>query len=275
MEIPAAGDTGFLIAAQQYNNTSKQAQVVTAANSNNGHSFSDAMDFERLYIACREKEGRLYTDEQLRQLPAIDARHVHYSEWQIRKRSATRLFSYLRKKNRPLSILETGCGNGWLCHMLSTIKDVQITGSDINTTELSQAKRVFGSCANIRFVQEVPGVPHVESGPFDIIVFAASIQYFAGFEETINRSLQLLHAGGEIHIMDTHFYTRSETAAAKDRSHHHYQAEGHAALASFYFHHTIDDLKRFQHTWLYNPAGIRHALFGRGTSFPWIRIVNK
>jgi 2-polyprenyl-3-methyl-5-hydroxy-6-metoxy-1,4-benzoquinol methylase len=79
-------------------------------------------NFERLYIALREQEQRLYTDEQVRQLPDIDPSHLHYKEWKIRKHSAERLISYLNKKKRRLNILEIGCGNGWLSAQLAENK---------------------------------------------------------------------------------------------------------------------------------------------------------
>ena len=67
-----------------------------------------------MYLASRKKENRIYSDEQVVQLPFIEPTHIHYHEWQVRKRSALRLIHYLEKKNKPLSILEIGCGNGWL-----------------------------------------------------------------------------------------------------------------------------------------------------------------
>jgi hypothetical protein len=68
--------------------------------------------FEKLYITLREKENRLYTDDQVKQLPLIPSSHVHSAEWVIRKRSTARLLNYLRKRRIQLSILEAGCGNG-------------------------------------------------------------------------------------------------------------------------------------------------------------------
>ena len=65
-------------------------------------------DFEKLYIRLREQEGRIYTDEELANLPDISETHSHYAEWRIRKGSSEKLTAYLQKKNNPLDILEIG-----------------------------------------------------------------------------------------------------------------------------------------------------------------------
>ena len=108
---------------------------------------------ERQYIAVREREGRIYTDEQLLSLPDIDKAHPHYNEWAYRRQSFERLASYLDKnfKGRRLNILDLGCGNGWMSHRLHE-QGHRVTGLDVNMTELEQAERVFGSSASMQWV---------------------------------------------------------------------------------------------------------------------------
>jgi len=65
-------------------------------------------DFESLYIRLRKKEGRIYTDEEVKVLPDIAITHPHYKEWQFRKQSAQRLIDHLTQKKRSLEILEIG-----------------------------------------------------------------------------------------------------------------------------------------------------------------------
>ena len=108
-------------------------------------------NFEEIYIASRQSENRIYTDEQVAQLPFISPHHIHYDEWQARKRSSDRLKNYLENKNKPLSILEIGCGNGWLSAKLAALKNSTVTGIDINKTEVSQAREVFSGMTNISF----------------------------------------------------------------------------------------------------------------------------
>jgi ubiquinone/menaquinone biosynthesis C-methylase UbiE len=62
-------------------------------------------------------------------------------------------------------------------HRLSSISR-KITGLDINFTEIQQAARVFNGCQKIKFVYGDLRSGILYGRQFDIIVFAASIQYF-------------------------------------------------------------------------------------------------
>src|SRR5579872_3354357 len=166
-------------------------------------------DFEDLYLAVRQREKRLYTDEQLRRLPDIDSLHIHADEWKIRKRSAIRLMDYLQRKRRPMRILEVGCGNGWLSAKLSEIPGADVIGLDINQTEISQANRVFIK-DNLEFVYDTFNEDTFPDVKFDVIVFAASLQYFESAKAILELALSILGKGGEVHIIDTHFYKREE-----------------------------------------------------------------
>src|ERR1043166_8508266 len=108
-------------------------------------------NFEENYLLVRQKEDRLYTDEQVKRLPEIEQSHPHYKEWRIRAGSCNRLIQHLSDKKRKLNILDVGCGNGWLCHHLSKIPGGEVAGIDINKTELEQAKRVFDSMEDLEF----------------------------------------------------------------------------------------------------------------------------
>ena len=225
-----------------------------------------------MYIAVRDREGRLYSDEQLKRLPVTEPAHIHFKEWQIRKKSATRLFNYLQNKNKPLSILEVGCGNGWLAAMLAAIPDSAVTGCDINKTELCQARRVFNDRNNIIFVEEDIQGNYFQQAKFDIIVFAASIYYFPSFEAIIRKAISLLKPIGEIHIIDSFFYNGSEKEAAKKRSLLYYQSIGFTDMSDFYFHHDFNALNKFKYRVLFNPESFANKLFSRKAIFPWICI---
>src|SRR6478672_1922889 len=136
-------------------------------------------NFEEKYISLRKKENRLYTDEQVKWLPEIDLSNPHYKEWELRKESRNKLTKHLSSKKIKLNILEVGCGNGWLCHHLSKIPGSNVAGIDINQTELDQARRVFDHIANIEFFYGGIDSEKIRPEKFDVIIFAASIQYFA------------------------------------------------------------------------------------------------
>lgn len=230
--------------------------------------------FEKKYIAIRSMENRIYTDAELMYLPEIHPAHPHYGEWQIRKRTGIRLMRYLGAKHKPLRILEVGCGNGWLSNLLASLPETEVTGSDINFTELQQAARVFSNKTNLRFVHGDFRTGMFGDAEFDLILFAASMQYFSSLPHTVRFSLQHLSREGEVHITDTHLYKPEEMAAAKARSDVYYESLGYPEMSDFYFHHCSNDLKFFHHTFLFNPLSFRNRIFGGMHHFPWICIRN-
>jgi ubiquinone/menaquinone biosynthesis C-methylase UbiE len=229
-------------------------------------------DFERLYIQLREKEGRIHSDEEVARLPQIAETHPHYKEWQARKESSQKLFDSLKRKKNPLDILEIGCGNGWLSAKLSGVKGSMITGIDINTQELEQAKRVFGSIPNLQFYYG--GINELKDGEmeFDVIILAATIQYFSSLKKIIDPALKYLNKTGEIHIIDSHFYSISELGAAKQRSLLYYEAAGFPEMAYWYFHHCLDELENYNYTVLYDPNSLFNRFLRNKNPFHWIRI---
>ncbi|HYF31115.1 MAG TPA: class I SAM-dependent methyltransferase [Chitinophagaceae bacterium] len=230
--------------------------------------------FEEQYLALRKKENRLYSDEQVRQLPSIDPRHPHYQEWLARKHSSKKLIKHIRAMKRTLSILEVGCGNGWLAHKLATIPRTTVTGFDINLAELQQAKKVFSGAPNLRFDSANPFSFANSTAMYDVIVFAASLQYFPSLDAVITDALRHLQPGGDIHIIDTHFYSIAEVAAAKQRTIDHFTSMGFPALANHYFHHSLVTLSKFNYQVLYNPHSWWNKWFGprNGSPFFWINI---
>jgi ubiquinone/menaquinone biosynthesis C-methylase UbiE len=234
----------------------------TAAKNN---SFSDC------YLSVRQKEARIMQDEELLLLPETGKDHPHASEWKRRAWSSRQLESYLGKKNRPLSILEVGCGNGWLSNRLSYLPETDILGIDINRTELVQARKVFRDRKNLRFF---PGTIDdlFPSFRFDVILFAASIQYFPDLDITIDKAVQLLEKEGEIHIIDSHFYDRKEVNEARQRSRDYFRTLNEPGMTEFYFHHPFSSLEDYNYRVLYNPKSIFSRMTGNPSPFHWIRI---
>lgn len=223
-------------------------------NSSTPFNYIPAQLFAQQYYLLRKKEQRIYTDAELLCLPFVQAQHPHFKEWQIRKRSGRRLVKYLQQKNTPLKILEVGCGNGWLSAQLAAIENTEVTGIDINDEELEQAQRVFGTKQNLQFIFGDLREDVLQDNIFDIIIFAASLQYFPSLKEIVNRAVKQLTLQGEIHIVDTHFYTAGEAEAAKQRTEKYFASVGFETMANFYFHHSMNELERFNHKFLYNPS---------------------
>lgn len=227
--------------------------------------------FEDAYVKLREKENRLYPDEDVRALPEVPSTNFYAQEWALRKRSSQRLISCLKRKKRALKILEIGCGNGWLSHSLSKIPGAQVTGNDINAIELEQAKRVFGSHVNLQFIYG--DFTEIFTGEkFDIIVFAASIQYFPLLSEIVHSALQKLNSWGEVHIIDSIFYQAEELKQARVRSKEYFAKLGSSEMSRYYFHHCIDDLSKFNHSLFYDPNNPFRKFLSKKNPFHWVCI---
>lgn len=227
-------------------------------------------DFEELYMAVRQHERRVYADEQLLNLPEIDSLHAYCNEWKIRKRSAERLVAYLGRKHRKLRILEIGCGNGWLSAKMADIAQTEITGMDINQTEIEQAARVFRK-PNLEFLYDTFNESTFENERFDVIVFAASLQYFPSVVNILKQALDILNDRGEIHILDTPFYDPLLVSEAYQRSRAYYNSMGFPEMADYYFHHSISEFWGFKYEVLFNPDNILNRLLKKDP-FHWISI---
>jgi SAM-dependent methyltransferase len=228
-----------------------------------------------LYLHVREKEGRLYSDEVVRGLPGLPPAHPLRAEWRARAASAARLCAYLAQLARPLTILELGCGNGWLTNRLAQVQDCRAVGVDLNHHELSQAARLFAGHRLTFLAADIFQAPFGERS-FDAIIIASAIQYFPDPSALIRRLMPLLSERGEIHVLDSPLYAPSEIADARARTQAHYAALGFPEMAGHYHHHTLDALAGFHPTLLYDPrsplARLRRRLRLADSPFPWIRL---
>ncbi len=239
-----------------------------------GHARLGEILFEKKYITIRNLENRLYSDTDLTKLPDLPMEHPHYREWQIRKRSTLRLLRYLANQDRPLEILEVGCGNGWLSHQLAEIPGARITGVDINFTELQQAARVFSDDPNLSFVHGDIRSGILDGRMFDSIVFAATVEYFPSLKKILHLSLSYLKPGGEIHVIDTPFYRFTELETARRKTLAYYTLFGYPEMADYHHHYSLIDLRSFRHTVLYNPQSVRNRFLSRRNACHWIRVRN-
>ena len=226
--------------------------------------------FGDLYIDVRNQEKRVLTDCQVMFLPDIEPTHIHYKEWQVRKRSAKRLIDYLKEKSKPLNILEIGCGNGWLSSMLLTIKGSKVTGIDVNEPEIMQAKRLFKN-ERLDFICAGFDPKMFSDQKFDVILFAASIQYFPSIKNILQDALSCLNRNGEIHIIDTNFYSPNQVEGAARRTEQYYSEMGYPEMAAYYFHHTVNDLKPFNYQLLFNPHRLVNKI-SKKDPFYWVAV---
>lgn len=236
-------------------------------------------EFEDAYIPLRRKENRVYEINEVRALPLISKNSSYFSEWKIRQKSIQRVVNNLTEKTKPLNMLEIGCGNGWFSNTLSAIKNSTIIGLDVNLFELRQASQAFGEVPNLSFIHADLFAEIFIRRSFDVIVLAASIQYFPDLSQLFSRLFELLSKDGEIHILDSPIYKSNQIDSAKERSVECFTSIGSPEMKKYYFHHSIDVLRKYNLKIMYNPQLthnhiLRKFIFKNLSPFPWIKITN-
>jgi 2-polyprenyl-3-methyl-5-hydroxy-6-metoxy-1,4-benzoquinol methylase len=227
-------------------------------------------EFEKSYNALRERENRNLSVTEVRGLPLIKSTHLDYRQWQMRAATASDLRRHLRK-GQPKHILEVGCGNGFLSHLLAS-DGHRVTATDINLEELKIAAEAFGS-GNPKWYYMDVMTAEPPGGPFDTVLLAASVQYFASPVNVIKRMRAMAKPGSEVHIVDTPFYKHSEIDGARERTKKHVSEMGQSGFTEFYFHHSMEVLSEFNPTIVKRRPQFLSRLIGRPRSpFPWIII---
>ena len=194
--------------------------------------------FSERYAAVRGEEGRLLRDEDVLLLPRGGSGQLA-EEWKVRAASSRRLVEALRLWKGGARVLEVGCGNGWLSALLHRAGH-RVLGIDACVPEVEQAARLFTGPA---FALADPWWARLPAGGFDVVVFAASIQYFADMQAVLDRAQELLAEGGQVHVLDSILYPDAPAAqAALDRSKAYYTAMGHPDMATHYHAHRLPDL---------------------------------
>ncbi len=231
--------------------------------------------FEKLYLEVRDKEKRIYRDDELKLLPFASKINPHIKEWNLRAKSFLRFKNYLAQKKSKLNIMDLGCGNGWFSGQLAKSFEHNFFCVDINLTELEQAARVF-SYKNIKFIYAYIFTAEINHGYFDLIIINAAVQYFPDLKKLLESLLLLAKENGEIHIIDSPFYSDAEAVNAKERTKVYYNSLGLPLMERQYFHHTFNELKDSKYKFLYKPAlrsnVFRKLFYPDDSPFPWILI---
>jgi 2-polyprenyl-3-methyl-5-hydroxy-6-metoxy-1,4-benzoquinol methylase len=195
-----------------------------------------------LYEAVRSREQRIHADEVVRDLPASGGRTAHPAEWRVRARSLAELLSALRLHGSGLRVLDIGCGNGWMSAALAA-EGHSVVALDMHGIELEQAARVFAD-RDVTWCLGDPRDTVLPSAHFDVVVFAASLQYFRDLPALFERVFPLLRPKASVHVVDTMLYPdRTAADAALERSRAYYATLGAGEMAGHYHAHCLDDLR--------------------------------
>lgn len=221
-------------------------------------------DLELRHWQQRARELRLFSDDVVRALPHIDPMHPHAHHWHARAATLSRLVNHLARHQRALTVLDVGCGNGWLGHHLAALPRVRVCGLDLNRRELTQAARVFADeQTSLRFVYADMFSAPLPAHHFNTIVVADVLSYFPDTPALLRRLWSLLAHPGEIHILETPLAERPHPPLEHPREPTRY-------------HPTWADLAPFNPQVLYNPQalGARLARWWWGehalSPHPWV-----
>lgn len=227
--------------------------------------------FSKYYIAVREKEQRILSDRQVLKLP-----NLLQDEWQSRIKSTQRFLDYVKAQNNALQILTIGCGNGWFSHKIAEVsKNNEVVGLDINREELEQAVRIFKK-KNLHFVYaDIFTLPNQCDVKFDMITLNGTIQYFEDFNALMTLLKSYLVENGEIHIIDSPFYSTEQIPDAKQRTVKYYEELGVPEMAKHYFHHNKQLVAGFDILYQYKKNIIHTLLRKKDSPFSWYRYVKK
>ncbi len=236
------------------------------------------LEAEDTYLKIRAKEGRIYPDETVKNLPAVERSNKYYDEWAIRRISAEKLCTHIFTDKSPKAILELGSGNGWLASKLADDVNSAVIGLDINRTELEQGARVFNDKKNLLFAYGNIFGESLSELSLDYAVLAASAAYFENIEDIIDRLLSILNEQGEIHFIDNPFYKDEDIESAKKRSADYYSGLGGPEMSKYYFHHKFSDIcKKYKFEILYDPNNTvnraKRYLINSLSPFYWIKIM--
>lgn len=231
--------------------------------------------FEKDYLEARGKEQRIFSIEEIRQLPQVPDGYLHAAEWKMRAESINRFMHYLKNRQPgAATIIDIGCGNGFFADKISAYAG-NVCGVDVNLPELQQAAMAFEANPKLQWYYLDIFNEHVfEEAGADLVTFCCSFQYFAAIEDLIHKCKKLLKPGGSIHIIDTPFYRKQDLERAREATARYYHNLGCDTLAQHYFHHSLERINAFNPIVHYRRATHFWASLFRKTDspFPWIEI---
>jgi SAM-dependent methyltransferase len=233
-------------------------------------------DWRAAYLGARAREGRRLPDALVASLPDVPTSHPLSHEWRQRADSCARLVRYLRALPAPLTVVDIGCGNGWMANRMARSDAIRVVGVDAIPDEVDQARRVFGAHPRLEFVQADVVDGHLPVDQPDVVVFASVIQYLPDPARVVGSMLASLPPSAEIHLLDSPLYHPGELAAARARTREHYGEVGVPEMTRAYHHHCWDTFATIGFDVLYRPDTPTRRLERRvlrrpRAPFPWLR----
>jgi len=115
-------------------------------------------------------------------------------------------------------ILDVGCGTGASSiHMLQTVTDSEVWGLDISPAMLCAARERGAHMPRLHFVEgDGARLRDAVDGPFEAIVYSASIFLIPDYPESLKQARELLRQGGKVGLtfMNGFYQSDGENALA-------------------------------------------------------------
>jgi SAM-dependent methyltransferase len=173
--------------------------------------------FRAEYARHRATEGHGLSGAALRSLPYLKTGPL-VRQWAVRARSFDAFVDHvLHPAGRPVTLLDLGAGNGWLCYRVTRmghkavaldLRDDDVDGLGAAQELLSDAPGMF-ECVTASF-DDIP----LDSGRFDITLFNASLHYASDLRHTLAEAARVTCRGGLIAVLDSPFYACDADGAA-------------------------------------------------------------
>ncbi|HUL01857.1 MAG TPA: class I SAM-dependent methyltransferase [Gemmatimonadales bacterium] len=167
---------------------------------------STSARFRAAYADQRKAEGRGSGGEaELLALPYLRTGPLA-RQWAVRARSYERFLHAIveplaRAVARPLTVLDLGAGNGWLCYRLALLghRAVALDWRSDAVDGLGAAPATLP-----RLAASFDALPLKRA--FDVVVFNAAIHYALSLAATIAEAARVTVPGGRVVIVDSPFY---------------------------------------------------------------------
>jgi len=175
------------------------------------------------YGAHRAAEGRAYTSEQLASLPYLECGDAGLvRQWSVRARTFDAfvrlvLEPSLRRRGRPVRLVDLGAGNGWLSWR-AAIAGCDTVAVDIRDDAVDGlgGGRFYTDTLRVpisRVVASFDALP-LAGGRFGLAVFNASLHYALDLRAVLREARRLVGPGGRIVVLDSPFYARDSHGQA-------------------------------------------------------------
>ena len=178
--------------------------------------------FRRAYGAHREREGRALPAELVLRLPDLTQGPLA-AQWRIRARTfkcfVARVLQplVLARAPEPLTVLDLGAGNGWLCYRVARLgqraiavdwRTDTVDGLGAAAIYSAHLPRLFARVAAA--FEAIPLPP----GSVDITVFNASLHYALDLADVLGEAARVVRPTGSIAVLDSPFYATAEAGDA-------------------------------------------------------------